>query len=39
MIANLFSILSFVANGEHISRMYVTRNPDKLTGIALVAQR
>jgi RNA polymerase sigma-70 factor (ECF subfamily) len=35
MDGNLFSILSFVTDGEHISRIYVIRNPDKLAGVAL----
>ena len=35
MDGNLFSILSFVTDGEHISRIYVVRNPDKLAGITL----
>ena len=35
MDGNLFSILEFVTDGEHISRIYVIRNPDKLAGVAL----
>ena len=35
MDGNLFSILSFVTDGERISRIYVIRNPDKLAGVAL----
>ena len=35
MHGKLFSILSFVTDGERISRIYVIRNPDKLAGIIL----
>jgi RNA polymerase sigma-70 factor (ECF subfamily) len=35
MDGNLFSILSFVTDGERISRIYVIRNPDKLSRVAL----
>ena len=33
MDGQLFSILSFVTDGERICRIYVIRNPDKLAGI------
>ncbi len=32
---HIFSILSFVTDGERISGIYVIRNPDKLAGFAL----
>ena len=35
MDGDLFSILSFVTDGAHISRIYVIRNPDKLAGVGL----
>jgi hypothetical protein len=35
MDGHIFSVLSFVVDGEHISRIYNIRNPDKLTRIAL----
>jgi RNA polymerase sigma-70 factor, ECF subfamily len=35
MDGRLFSVLSFVMDGERISRIYNVRNPDKLIGIAL----
>ncbi len=35
MDGNLFSIFSFVTDGERIFRIYVVRNPDKLAGITL----
>src|SRR5262245_61395876 len=34
MDGDLFSILWFVTDGEHISRVYVNRNPNKLAGVA-----
>jgi RNA polymerase sigma-70 factor (ECF subfamily) len=35
----IFSILSFVTNGDRICRIYAIRNPDKLTGIVTSDQR
>ena len=39
MDGRLFSVLSFVIDGERISRIYNVRNPDKLIGIALRCPR
>jgi len=35
MDGQLFSVLAFKLDGEHISRIYNVRNPDKLTRVAL----